>query len=166
MLPAAFTASATSATGKITPVSLFAHMMLTSAGPWLSASPSSTRFIWPTASTVSSISRRPASLRYRHGPRTAGCSTRVVMTFRGRPAPSTPPRIAVLSLSVPQLVKMISDGSALMSAATCSRAFSICRFTPPPNACMLDGLPHNSLKKGIIASTTSGATCVVALLSR
>ena len=40
------------------------------------------------------------------------------------------------------------------------------RWTRPPNSYMLDAFPHLSVKNGIIASTTSGAGIVVALLSR
>ena len=58
-------------------------------------------------------------------------------------AASTVPRMAALSLSVPQEVKTISEGSQLKSAATCSRARST----------------------WLLASSTSGATRVVALLS-
>ena len=72
----------------------------------------------------------------------------------------------MLSDSLPQLVKTISEGSAWMSAATFARAVSSSSWTAPPNTCMLEALPYRSVKNGSIASTTSGATFVVALLSR
>ncbi len=50
-------------------------------------------------------------------------------------------RIAAQSLSVPQLVKTISSGSAPSSAATWSRARARSCATSPPKACMLEGLP-------------------------
>ena len=96
----------------------------------------------------------------------AGCSTAVVITFRSLPYQSAVPRSAVLSLSVAQEVKSTSSGSQFRNAATCSRAFVTYAATCPPNACMEDGLPYSSPKKGIIASRTSGATRVVALLSK
>ena len=51
----------------------------------------------------------------------------------------------MLLLSEPQLVKIISLGdSAPINAATLSLAASMCFFTLPPKACMLDGLPQCS----------------------
>ena len=82
------------------------------------------------------------------------------------PNQSATPRIAVLSDSVAHEVKNTSSGSQLKKAATCSRARCTCFATCPPKACMEDGLPYSSPKNGIIASRTSGATCVVALLSK
>jgi hypothetical protein len=73
---------------------------------------------------------------------------------------------AVLSLSVPQEVNTISSGTAFKRFAICSLALLICLPTCPPKLCMLEAFPYISLKKGSIASTTSGATCVVALLSK
>ena len=52
----------------------------------------------------------------------AGCSTRVVTIWRLPGLVARAERMAVLSLSVPQLVKMISSGPAPSRAATCSRA--------------------------------------------
>ena len=90
-----------------------------------------------------------------------------MITVVSGPSASTAPKIAWLSLSLPQLVKTISEGSdAPSSAATFARAASMSRWTRPPNSYMLDAFPHFSVKNGIIASTTSGAGIVVALLSR
>jgi hypothetical protein len=74
--------------------------------------------------------------------------------------------MAALLLSVPQLVKTILRGSAPMSLATCSRASAIMRAGALARSYALDGLPQCSVRHGNIASTTSGATRVVALLSR
>ncbi len=75
--------------------------------------------------------------------------------------------MAVLSDSVPQEVKTISESSSAPSRAwTWPRAFLMARPTRSPNWCMDEGLPNCSVKKGSMASTTSGATMVVALLSR
>ena len=66
----------------------------------------------------------------------------MVTTWCLRPAEaSTVPRIAALSLSVPQLVNTISEGSQLSSAATCSRARSTCFLTCPPKVCIEEALP-------------------------
>ena len=74
--------------------------------------------------------------------------------------------MAVLSDSVAQEVKTISSGSAFMNLATSSRARATNFATSPPNACMELGLPYKSQRNGNITSRTSGATRVVALLSR
>ena len=49
--------------------------------------------------------------------------------------------MAVESLSVPQLVKMISSGSAPSSSAMDSLASLIALPTWPPKICMEEGLP-------------------------
>ena len=98
--------------------------------------------------------------------RTAGCSTAVVTIWRFLGDVAKADLMAVLSLSLPQLVNTISLLSlAPMRPATCSRADSICFDTRPPNVCMLDGFPHMSVRNGNMASRTSGAIFVVALLS-
>ena len=107
----------------------------------------------PSRCTPTKTTRCPRSSSARQGCSTAGCST--------------VPKIAWLSLSLPQLVKTTSEGSpAPSSAATFARAASMSRWTRPPNSYMLEAFPHRSVKNGIIASTTSGAGIVVALLSR
>ena len=89
------------------------------------------------------------------------------MTVVSGPSAWTVPKIAWLSLSLPQLVKTTSEGSpAPSSDPTFARAASMSRWTRPPNSYMLEAFPHRSVKNGIIASTTSGAGIVVALLSR
>jgi hypothetical protein len=58
---------------------------------------------------------------------------------------------------------MISIAFAPINSATCARAISITLFSFEPNLYVLDGLPHSEVKYGIIASSTSGSTGVVAL---
>ena len=76
------------------------------------------------------------------------------------------PLMAVLSLSVPQLVKMISSGSQPSRPATRCAALRYLLPTWPPKVCMLEGLPYISPRYGIISSMTSWSTFVVALLSK
>jgi hypothetical protein len=76
---------------------------------------------------------------------------------------SATPRIAKLSDSVPPLVNTISSGSLLMSAATDERAWSSAAFACWPKVCTLDALPNRSRVAAVTASTTSGASGVVAL---
>jgi hypothetical protein len=65
--------------------------------------------------------------------------------------------------SLAPLVKMISAGVALMSAATCARAVSIALAASQPHACWrLAGLPKRSEKYGSISARTRGSTGVVA----
>jgi len=74
--------------------------------------------------------------------------------------------MAVLSPSVPQEVKISSSGRQPRWAAMVARASFRRTPTSPPKECMLDGLPYSSEKYGSMTSRTSGATMVVALLSR
>jgi hypothetical protein len=75
--------------------------------------------------------------------------------------------MAQLSDSEPHEVKTISLVSAApIKLATCSRDSSIARFISRPSVCAEEGFPKMSLRNGRIASSTSGATRVVALLSR
>ncbi len=76
---------------------------------------------------------------------------------------SATPLIIRLSDSVAPLVKMISLGVALMSEATCARAFSTASSPAQPKEWLrLAALPNFSLKYGTIVSTTRGSTGVVA----
>jgi hypothetical protein len=68
-----------------------------------------------------------------------------------------------LFASVPPEVNTTSSSSHWSSAATCPRAFSTASRAERPNAWALEGLPKWSRRNGIIASTTSGRTGVVAL---
>ena len=68
--------------------------------------------------------------------------------------------------SVPFEVKTISAGVALSSRATDARASPTFSFAASPNACLLDGLPQVSRRHSSTGARHSGATVVVALLSR
>jgi len=58
-----------------------------------------------------------------------------------------------------------SRGCAPINYATGARAVSITDFTFAPNLYALDGLHHSVVRYGIIASSNSGFTGVVALWS-
>ncbi len=73
--------------------------------------------------------------------------------------------MAMLSPSLPQEVKTISAGEQLIRRGHLFRAFSTAPLTARPAQWTLEGFPNCSLKKGSIASSTSGRTGVVALLS-
>ncbi len=65
--------------------------------------------------------------------------------------------------SVAPEVQMISRGSALTSAATCSRACSTARSASQPKAWLREaGLPKFPCRNGSIFSSTRGSTGVVA----
>jgi hypothetical protein len=64
---------------------------------------------------------------------------------------------------VPLLVNTISEGSALMSAATADRASSSAALACCPKWCTLDALPKISRVARTTASTATGARGVVAL---
>jgi len=70
---------------------------------------------------------------------------------------------AVLSDSVPPLVKITSSGlAAPIPAATCSRASSSPRYASRPSEYSEFALPNRSEKYGSIASRTRSSTGVVA----
>ena len=73
---------------------------------------------------------------------------------------------AMLLLSVPLPVKMISSGFPPIKSATCPRAISIASRGTSPHSCRHEGLPNDSVKNGNIAYRTSGKTGVVAMLSK
>ncbi len=73
------------------------------------------------------------------------------------------PLMAKLFDSVPPLVKMMFFDFALMSFATCLRAFSMDFCVIKPKECELDGFPKFSNRKGKIAFATFGSIGVVAL---
>ena len=77
-----------------------------------------------------------------------------------------PPLMARLSLSLPQLVKMISLARQFSTWAMRSRASSRARRARRPTPYTLDGLPQSSSQYGRMASKTRGSTGVVAALSR
>jgi hypothetical protein len=89
----------------------------------------------------------------------------VTIRFRGDRAANRP-RTAVLTASVPPPVNRTSASAQPISFASCPRASSTaCRERWPKRWTLL-GFPYHSVRYGSIASTTSGAGFVVALLSR
>lgn len=71
--------------------------------------------------------------------------------------------MAWLSLSLPQLVKTISEGSQLIVFATCARAVAMASLVETEKACPLLGFPKWCHRNGVHADATSGNTGVVAL---
>src|SRR5436853_1588363 len=74
--------------------------------------------------------------------------------------------MARLSASVPPETKTISDGAALINSAICLRAVSTAALARCPKECTDEAFPMSPEKYGNIDSITSGATSVVALLSK
>jgi hypothetical protein len=62
----------------------------------------------------------------------------------------------------PEVNRISSGEPALMSEATCSRAVAMASRAASPIPCGDAGLPNCSVKKGRIASATSGASGVPA----
>jgi len=102
----------------------------------------------------------------------AGVEDRGVLDRRGDDpppfswSPKAAPFSARLSASEPPPVNTMRRGLAFTHAATCRRAFSTASRAPLPAEWMLEGLPCESERNGSIASRTSSARRVVALLSR
>ncbi len=116
-----FTIVAISSTGNSTPVSLFAHMIDTIAVSSRIAFSTSSTFSVPSAATGRRVTPKPMRSSASVWFMMAECSTCVVTMWR-LPVVCSADQIAALSLSVPQLVKMISLAVAPKSAATFSRA--------------------------------------------
>jgi hypothetical protein len=76
--------------------------------------------------------------------------------------PYAAPRIAKLSDSDPQDVKITSSGLQFRMDATISRAASTAASATCPKRWTDEGLPKDAEKKGVIASTTRESTGVVA----
>ena len=72
----------------------------------------------------------------------------------------------VLLASEAPLVKISSDGSQSRSSAMFLLESSTSFPASRPKECMLDALPNTTGSAFVTASRTSGAICVVALLSR
>ena len=120
--------------GKSTPVSLFAHITVTSAVSERMDFSSSARSICPCSSTPSQVISCPRFASVSQCFSVAECSTRVVtMCCRSR-SMSSAEWIAAFVDSVPQLVNKISDGSHPSSPATRSRACSSALPTCLPKA--------------------------------
>ena len=76
------------------------------------------------------------------------------------------PLTARLFASVPPDVKITSPARIPSTRATRARASSSAPAAASPTVWWLDGLPNQRVRYGIIASSTSGRTGVVAALSR
>jgi hypothetical protein len=123
--PLALASLAISSTGKTTPVSLLAHMTLTMAVSSRMASAAWLKSRLPWRSTGRKVTSKPRPARFWQKLSTAGCSTRVVTMWRLLGKQRRALMRAVLSLSVPQEVKMISSGEAPSRSATWARAWSM-----------------------------------------
>ncbi len=77
--------------------------------------------------------------------------------------PAAMPLTAKLLASLPLAVKWISEAEAPIRAATSSRAASTAASASRPAACRLWGLPNESVRKGLMASKTSGRRGVAAI---
>ncbi len=121
----------------------------------------------PARSTGRNVTSRPLRARSLHTSNTAGCSTAVVTMWRRLGFARTVPKMAVLLLSVAQEVKRISEGSTPpRKRATVSRPRLMAWAAGEARSYIELGLKYSAAKYGTIASRTSGATAVVALLSR
>ena len=153
-LPVSRTSAATSASGWITPVSLFAACTATSAGPSDSAARKAARSIWPLPSTGSSTTSSRACS-------TALCSV-APTSKRGRVGPaSRAPFDANVIASVPPLVNTTCSGATPAKRATVSRAPSSSALAARPPPCTLDGFPTNP-SASTTAARTASLTGVVA----
>ena len=113
-------------TGKITPVSLFACMMLTKRVSGRRARTNSSKSSSPWSSTPRNVTSQPLRCRSLHTSSTAGCSTAVVMMWRRCGLAFAVPKIAVLLLSVAHEVNRICFGSLTPKCpAICWRAWLI-----------------------------------------
>jgi hypothetical protein len=142
--------------GKITPVSLFAAITEQSEAPG-NARRRASRSSAPDAKTGT----RTHSGTCAQAPPTAGCSTAVVTTFRGRE-----PRIASASASVPPEVKITSRGAQPSACAQRSRAVSTSARASCPGLWTDDGFAKKSASAGVISASTSRESGVVAFASR
>jgi len=159
--------AASSATGWIVPVSLFASITLTRAVSGRSAARRSAGETRPSRSTGRIVRAWPRRSRARHVASTAGCSTALVTRCAGCSiAPPNRPKIARLQASEPPDVKTSRRAVQWSSRASVRRADSTASRARVPAAWMLDGLPQPSSRAATIARTTSGAAGVVAFASR
>ena len=96
----------------------------------------------PSPFTGNSVTRYPRWRDARTSPLTAGCSTRLVTTCRLPSWVARAERIAALSLSVPQLVKMISSGIGPDQRRHLLAGLPDCSSPPGRRRmCMLEGFP-------------------------
>ena len=161
--------AATSAIGWITPVSLFAHIRLSTLMPRpcaRSSSSSASRSITPSGRWRSQWTAVPRASRDCASSRTALCSSALVASA-GRPGRAAiAPRITRCAASVPPEVKVTARVVQPSRLATCSRASSMAWRASTPARWTLLGFAHRSRMQDAIASTTSGSGWVVALQSR
>ncbi len=156
----------------MTPISLFTAMMLTSSVGTASASRERLRVEQPVRADRQEDRLEPfrgevgdalqhAFMLGRDGDDAAARIAACASAWRAAPL------MARLFASVAPEVRMISRGSAPISAATSARAASTAASASRPSACSaLCGLPKRSVNQGSIASTTRGSQGVVAWLSR
>ena len=119
----------------------------------------------PNESTGAKVTSHPVRIRARAVSMTAGCSTALTIRWAGSNRCRNPVR-AMLSDSVPPLVKTISLSAAPRAPATWARARSTASRPSRPSAWISDGLPYRSTKYGIMRSKTRGSTAVVAAWSK
>ena len=151
--------------GCMVPVSLLANMIEASTVSFLIESLNMSRSTTPYLSTERYVTSNPScSSKNLHVSSTAECSVFDVITCLpfSRFARATP-FIAKLSLSVPPDVNTMSTDSVPIVLAITSLEDSTALSAAWPLECTLDALPYSSLKYGIMASSTSLRTCVVAL---
>ena len=161
--PAAIAAS--SPTGWIAPVSLFASISAANRVSSRNVAAMAVASARPSASTGTRSTAKPDASSRATGSTIAGCSIGPVTTCPGEVSAPARPKTARLFDSVPPEVKITSDGSAPRIRATVSLACSHARRADRPNACRLSAFPP-ARKCGRIASRTSGSIGVVALWSR
>ena len=149
------------------PVSLFTIMQEARMVFSLQAAAIASGVICPLSSGATVMTSKPSFSSALQMARTEWCSTAVVTMrlprrFMARAAPSR----AILLLSVPPPVKMISSGRQCSTAATCPRASVMARSAKKPRRCSEEGLPYSSVIMCNARAAASGETAVVALLSR
>ena len=158
----------TSASGWITPVSLFASITATTAVSSSTRASARRDRRAPSAVARTPSTETPSSARRLRRVRDGVMLDRRVARAGVAPAgeAATSPRSAMLSASVPLPVNTISAGDAPIRAATWPRASSTAARARWPNQCRLEALPKPSRSTGSIASSTRGSSGVVALWSR
>ena len=147
-----------------TPLSLLIHITEQTATCASTSVVSDSGTIKPSVPIVSRRSSPPSRAIWCTTSSTALCSVGLVTTAL-RPCSRRMrhgPMIARLSPSVPPDVKTISSGCALRQAAMRDLASSSAVRASRPQRCTLDGLPKRAPKNGVIASSTSERTGVVA----
>ena len=144
MTPCARQTSPRARTGCIVPISLFAAIIVASIVSGRIAFSSSSGDTMPRPSTGSIVYSKPILPSHLTVSRIAWCSIALVIMWfplpRSRSAHAAP-LIARLSASLPAPVKIISVGSAFISAATFARAASTASRASRPSLCRLFGLP-------------------------